>query len=85
MNIPQYVIDNIRFARSMERLQAALLSVGPLKESLARLEDLAPDLLPELTAARVSLNETVDALDRCMTFLSAQIAVQDAKNIAGEA
>lgn len=62
-------IETVRVA---ERLRSTIVTLKPVKEALADLNDLDPELAPEILVALGHLEELLDTLGRAQTFVDAR-------------
>lgn len=69
----------ITYARTAERLRSAMESIRPAAQGLQDLQELDPDLGPEIAAAADHLMEAIEALSRAGTFLTARFDENQAR------
>ena len=62
----------IQYARSAERLIAAVATLMPAADALTRLSEFDPDLKPEIAVAFAHVGEALEALKRASTFQEAR-------------
>jgi len=67
------VAEGIRLARAQERVAALLPPLKQVAEALDEIEDIAPDLSPELNAVRQRTKDSLDHLLSALAVIQAKV------------
>lgn len=70
--VDEHIRDAFLFARLSERIGFAAERCGDVAEAITAIEELAPELTPELAAAMELLCETQAAISRAYAFAIAK-------------